>query len=124
MSAPIAAGFPSPAEEHIDEMIDLNRLVGNQPATFCVRVRGESMTGAGIFSGDMLVVDRSLEARDGSIVVARIDDGFTVKRWRRIGGSQFLVAENPDFPRREITADTAFEIWGVVTYAIHDLCRT
>ena len=79
------------------------------------------MVGAGILSGDLLIVDRSLEPRDGQVVVARVDDGFTVKRWRRKGTRQFLVPENPDFAAMEITGERSFEIWGVVTFAIHAL---
>jgi len=118
----VAAGFPSPAEEFVDSRIDLNEyLVGNRMATFYVRTRGDSMVGAGILNGDLLIVDRSLEPRDGQVVVARVDDGFTVKRWRRKGTRQFLVPENPDFAAMEMTGDRSFEIWGVVTYAIHSL---
>ena len=82
-------------------MLDLNeRLVENKQATFYVRARGDSMIGAGILSGDLLIVDRAREPTDGQIVVARLDDAFTVKRWRRRGRRQFLVPENPEYPRR------------------------
>ena len=79
VTATVPAGFPSPADEAIDKMLDLNeRLVENKQATFYVRARGDSMIGAGILSGDLLIVDRAREPTDGQIVVARLDDAFTV----------------------------------------------
>ena len=89
MESPVAAGFPSPAEQYAEMPLDLNELlVRNPPATYFVRASGDSMTGAGIRSGDILVVDRSLDAADGSIVIANVDGEFTVKRLRMNGHSR------------------------------------
>ena len=88
---------------------------------YLLKVKGMSMRDAGIIDGDLLAVQKSREARNGQIVVARLDDTFTVKRWRRRGQRQFLVPENPEYEAIEITGDRSFEIWGVVTYAIHAL---
>ena len=95
MATPVAAGFPSPAEQYIESPLDLNELLVHRPAaTFFVRAAGDSMTGAGIRPGDILVVDRSLEARDGSIVIACVDNEFTVKYLRMDGGTVSLVPAN------------------------------
>ena len=118
----ISAGFPSPAEPHLDQALDLHELmVENPAATFFVRVSGDSMIGAGIQSNDILVVDRSREARNNDIIVAILFGEFTVKRWIQRKSKAFLQAENPHYPPIEITKDSDFEIWGVVTYAIHTL---
>jgi DNA polymerase V len=86
VSSKVCAGFPSPADDHIEGVFDLNELlIKNPPATFMVRVAGESMREAHIYPGDLLVVDRSKEARDGSIIVACLDGEFTVKRLRKKG---------------------------------------
>ena len=115
----VPAGFPWPAEDYMDKSLDLNELVIRHPAaTFFVRVEGESMIGAGIHPGDTLVVDRAEEAADGRIVVAAIDGEFTVKRIRRADGRLLLVAENPDLPPLEVSAESRFEVWGVVTYVV------
>lgn len=119
-SACVEAGFPSPADNYLERSIDLNEeLIGNHAATFCVRVRGESMRDAGIHSGDVLIIDRSLRPVDRQIVVAIINGEFTVKRYRRKGDRIFLEAENPAFKPIEITEEQDFRIWGVVTYTIH-----
>jgi len=116
----IAAGFPSPAEDYIEDRIDLNeRLVKNPPATFLVRVKGNSMTGAGIFEGDTMVVDRSLEAASGSVVVAVVDGELTVKRLSIRRGKVRLLAENPEFTPIEFKDGQELVVWGVVTYVIH-----
>ena len=116
----IAAGFPSPAEDHIEDRIDLNeQLVKNPPATFFVRVKGNSMTGAGIFDGDTLVVDRSLEAASGSVVVAVVDGELTVKRLCLRRGKVRLLPENPEFPPIEFRDGQELVVWGVVTNVIH-----
>ncbi|MAA79412.1 MAG: peptidase S24 [Deltaproteobacteria bacterium] len=118
----ISAGFPSPAEPHLDKTLDLHELmVENPAATFFVRVSGDSMINAGIQSNDILVVDRSKEAQHNDIVVAIIFGEFTVKRWIKEKYRAFLQAENPLYDPIEITKDSDFEIWGVVTYAIHTL---
>ncbi len=118
----ISAGFPSPAEDFIDKKLDLNEyLVRNQPATFLVRVQGNSMENAGILDGDILVVDRSLEPSDGKIVIGVIDGEFTVKRIVKKSGKFFLQPENESFKPIEITPEMDFKIWGIVTFAIHRL---
>lgn len=130
LSSAVRAGFPSPAEDYIEGNLDLNRhLIRHPAATFIVRVEGDSMTGAGIFSGDLLVVDRSLEPRDGHVVIAVVDGELTVKRLRRHtgeGGNRWrLVAEHPDYPPIDMPgADEGGEtsaIWGVVTNAVRNL---
>ncbi len=116
----VQAGFPSPAEDYLDKTLDLNELLISHPAaTFFVRVAGDSMQGAGIFSGDTLVVDRSLEATDNKIVVAIVNGEFTVKRLRLKEGRISLVPENPNFPTIEVKEGSDFQVWGVVTYVIH-----
>lgn len=116
----VRAGFPSPAEDWIDEKLDLNQLLIQRPsATFFVRVEGDSMLGAGIHPGDLLVVDRGLKATDGRVILAVINGEFTVKRLRL--NPARLVAENRAFPDLLITEEQAFEVWGVVTNVIHAL---
>jgi DNA polymerase V len=117
----IAAGFPSPAEDYVEMMLDLNELCIQHPvSTFFVRARGQSMTGAGIQPGDLLVVDKSLEAHNDSIVVAVLDGEFTLKRLQVTAGNQyFLLPDNPDFRPIEIKEGMEFEIWGVVVLVIH-----
>lgn len=116
----VPAGFPSPADDYSSERIDLNELLIAHPAaTFFVRVQGSSMTGAGIHDGDLLIVDRSVTPRPGSVVVALVDGGFTVKRLIRQGGQTFLVAENPDYSPLLVNDDEGFEVWGVVLHVIH-----
>jgi len=119
-SAIVQAGFPSPADDHMEKSLDLNEhLVRNPAATFFVRVRGDSMRDAGILSGDILVVDRSLTPADKQIVVAMLDGDFTVKRLCRKGSLVFLKAENDSFPPIEVSENQDLVIWGVVTFIIH-----
>jgi DNA polymerase V len=119
-STSIAAGFPSPADDYIEQQLDLNQLIIKHPtATFFVRVQGESMRDAGIQSGDILVVDRSAAPAHGKIVVAVIDGEFTVKRIHIEGSEVFLVPENPAFSRFKVSPESQFQVWGVVTYVIH-----
>jgi DNA polymerase V len=116
----VSAGFPSPAEDHIDQHLDLNELLIPHPvATFFVRVSGESMKDAGINHGDILVVDRSLEATSGRIIIAIVNGELTVKRFVHDSSSCQLVAANPDYPPVAITDETDFSVWGVVTSVIH-----
>jgi DNA polymerase V len=118
--ANVQAGFPSPAENDLDKTLDLNELLIAHPAaTFFVRVAGDSMRNAGIFSGDILVVDRALEAQDNKIVIAVVNGEFTVKRLRMIDGRISLVPENPAYPILEMQEGSDFQVWGVVTYVIH-----
>lgn len=116
----ISAGFPSPADDFIDKKLDLNEyLIRNKPATFLLKVSGNSMVNAGIYDGDILVVDRSMDPADGRIVIGIIDGEFTVKRIIKKGGTFYLHAENDDFKPIEITEEMDFKIWGIVTFAIH-----
>ncbi len=118
--ASVAAGFPSPAEGYLDSDLDLNDyLVKNPPSTFCVKAIGESMKDAGIQSGDIMVVDRSLEPKNRSIVLAIINGDFTVKRVNVSENHLYLMPENDSFNPIKITEDMDFEIWGVVTFIIH-----
>jgi DNA polymerase V len=115
----VNAGFPSPAEDYIEDYLDLHKLmVHNPPATFFLKVKGSSMIGAGIRDGDLLVVDRSLEAANGKIVVAALDGELTVKRLKVKNEKIFLAPENDSFPLVEITDREDTVIWGVVTYVV------
>ena len=117
----VAAGFPSPAEGDIEEPLNLHRyIVRHPPSTFFVRAYGESMIDAGIFSGDILVVDRSLEAVDKCIVIAVLDGEFTVKRLSLRKGKITLRSDNSSFPDFSITEIDNFTIWGVVTHSIRN----
>ena len=119
-SGTVQAGFPSPADDYAEKSIDLNeQLVRNPTSTFFVRARGDSMKDAGITSGDILVVDKSISAANRHIVVAMLDGDFTVKRLRRRNNRVFLESGNQEFPPREITPDQELVIWGVVTFVIH-----
>ncbi len=118
----ISAGFPSPADDYIDKKLDLNEyLVRHPAATFFVRVIGDSMVNAGINSGDLIVVDRSLEPSHNRIVLAVVNGEFTVKRFALRKGKVFLVPENDNYPEIPVTEDTQFEVWGVVTSVIHEV---
>lgn len=119
----VAAGFPSPAEEYLERTLDLNEYLVQRPeATYFVRVSGDSMTGAGIHDGDILVVDRSLTPRNNSVVVASVNNDFTVKRFKQPPDDQpRLVAEHPDYAPIPITPDSEFEVWGVVLHVIHKI---
>ncbi len=125
MTHTVPAGFPSPAEPYAEEPLDLNELLVARPAaTFFVRASGDSMTGAGIRPDDILIVDRSLEARDGSIVVATVDNEFTVKRLRRAGGDIRLEAANPRYPDIVFADEMELRVFGVVTAVIHRFVTT
>ncbi|TAL65038.1 MAG: translesion error-prone DNA polymerase V autoproteolytic subunit, partial [Legionella sp.] len=116
----VRAGFPSPADDYIETMLDLNEyLIKHPAATFFVRASGDSMINAGIHSGDILIVDRSLEATNGRIVIAALNGELTVKRLIRHNGQVKLAAENPNFPTLDITDEYDVVIWGVVTSVIH-----
>jgi DNA polymerase V len=117
-----ACGFPSPAEDYVDRPLDFNELLIEHPAaTFAIRIEGDSMTGAGIFPGDIAVVDRAREPVNGSIVLALLDGAFTVKRYRTKDGAVWLQAENPAFPNIAIGDAQALEVWGVITRSIRML---
>ena len=116
----VEAGFPSPADDYIELKLDLNKhLIQNPSATFYVRVRGHSMVNAGISDGDMLIVDRSLEPKDGDVAVCVLNGEFTVKRIHIRGHNLFLHPENPEYNPILIENDDDFRIWGVVSYVIH-----
>ena len=118
----VQAGFPSPAEDHLEQKLDLNTLVIENPsATFFVRVAGESMKDIGITDGDILVVDRSIENWENRIVVAVIDSEFTIKRFTSQNETVILEAENPDYPVIEITSEMDFSVWGVVCWTLKKL---
>ena len=120
VSASVEAGFPSPADDHLERGIDLNEeLIRNPAATFLVRVKGESMRDAGIHSGDTLIVDKSVIPADRQIVVAMIDGEFTVKRFRKMNGRVYLEAANDSFAPIEVGENQELTIWGAVTYIIH-----
>ena len=116
----VSAGFPSPAEDFMELDLNLQEyLVQHPSATFCVKVTGDSMQNAGIFSGDVMVVDRALEPKNKTIVLAVLDGEFTVKRIHKIGDLLFLNPENDNFKPIEITQEMNFKVWGVVTHIIH-----
>jgi len=118
----VAAGFPSPADDHIEAKLDLNQHLVKHPAsTFFVRVEGESMIGAGIYPNDILVVDRSLKPSSGKVIIAVVNSELTVKRLKIGKGTLTLLAENPEYPSIPITEEMSFSIWGVVTNVIHAL---
>ena len=115
----VAAGFPSPADDFMDNRLDLNTYIVKNPAsTYYVKVTGDSMVGAGIFSGDILVVDRSIRPTNNRIVVAMIDGDFTVKRLRLHGDKVFLISENSQYAPIEVT-EMDLVVWGIVTFTIH-----
>lgn len=117
---PVSAGFPSPAEDYIEGKLDLNlHLIKNPAATFYVRVSGDSMTGVGIHSGDLLVVDRSLDPVSGRIVIAVLNGELTVKRLTFEGDRPILNAENVNYPPIKVTEPQELCIWGVATSVIH-----
>ncbi|MBQ7042348.1 MAG: translesion error-prone DNA polymerase V autoproteolytic subunit [Muribaculaceae bacterium] len=115
----IQAGFPSPAQDYINETIDLNReLIKHPAATFFGRVSGDSMIEEGIEEGDILVIDKSLEPMNGDLAVCCVDGDFTLKRILLEDDCLKLIASNKMFKPIEITADDSFYIWGIVTYTI------
>lgn len=118
----VAAGFPSPADDSAQRGIDLNEhLIKNAPATFFVRAEGESMLGAGIHPGDLLVVDRSIKAIHGKVIIAAVNGELTVKRLHQKNGETLLLPENPAFRPIPITEETGFAVWGVVTNVVHSV---
>jgi DNA polymerase V len=112
----VAAGDPSYVQEYFPDSINISQeLVKNPKATFCVRVSGQSMVGAGIDDGDLLIVDKELQARDGQIILAVINGDYTVKRLLKKEDGYYLQPENPAFQPLRITQFMDFRIWGVVT---------
>ena len=116
----VYAGFPSPAEDHLDLDLDLNEhLIKHPSATFYVYAKGDSMINSGIHDGDLLIVDRSLNPGLKSIVIAVINGEFTVKRIRKINKELYLMPDNDAYKPIQITKDMNFQIWGIVTHTIH-----
>ena len=117
----VRAGFPSPADDHLDVDLDLHAHVVRRPAsTYFVRAEGDSMQGDGIHDGDLLVVDRSLEALPGRVIVIAVDGEPTVKCLGQLGGRTVLLASNPRFAPIPLDGREC-HVWGVVTYVIHAL---
>lgn len=117
----VQAGFPSPANDYIDSSFDIAKFLIDHPAaTFFVKVQGESMRDAGIFSGDLLVVDRAKKVKNGDVVVAFVDGEFTVKRFFKKNSQIILHAENKKFNDIDVSQYTDFQIWGLVSFVIHN----
>ena len=116
----VSAGFPSPADDYTEENIDLNEhLISNPFSTFFLRVKGESMINAGIKDKDLIIVDKSLIAKPGNIVIAMIDGEFTIKRLSIKNDELYLKAENHNYPDFSFKNHIEVQIWGVVIYSIH-----
>lgn len=121
-SSMVEAGYPSLAEDHVEEMLDMNNLLIKNPATtFCVKVTGLSMIDAGIYEGDKLLVDSSITPSEGKIIIAAIDGLLTVKRLGYINGQPFLLPENPNFKPIPILENSEVHIWGVVISILRNL---
>lgn len=117
----VRAGFPSPADDHLDTDIDLHAHVVKRPAaTFFVRAEGDSMQGDGIHDGDLLVVDRSLDPLPGRVLIVALNGELTVKRLEHIGQRPYLTASNPRYRPIPLLGQEA-EVWGVVTHVVHAL---
>ena len=119
----VGAGFPSPATDYIQDDIDLNsHLIKNTPATFLIRVHGKSMNDVGIHDGDLLVVDRSLNPKNFSTVIANINEELVVKSFIKKNGQTFLTSGSKQMKDKiDLVENTEILIWGVVTYVIHAL---
>ncbi|SMO77863.1 LexA family protein [Gracilimonas mengyeensis] len=120
LSQKAETGFVSPAADHLQKPLDLEELIVKRPAaTFYVRAEGDAMKPSGIHDGDILVVDRSVQARDGQIVIAAINEDPTIRRLVKRGSRLFLISDDPKFEPITIRSDTNWMIWGVVTHVIH-----
>lgn len=118
----VPAGFPSPANDEIEQHLDLNEyLIPHPAATYFVRAKGHSMQGIGIDDGDLLVVDRSLDPYDGAIVIAAVDSEFTVKRVKLKSKEIWLLPENPNYEPIKVSGESSLEIWGVVKNIVKSL---
>lgn len=120
----IKAGFPSPAQDYLTECIDLNKeLIRRKETTFLARVSGNSLIEAGICDGDIVVIDKSLEAKNGDFVVAFIDGEFTLKEFHHDekNNCAWLIPHNKDFAPIKVTKENDFMVWGVLTYTIKQL---
>ena len=117
----VSAGFPSPATDYMENKLDLNEyLIKHPAATFIVKTSGSSMINADIYSGDLLIVDRSITPKNNNIVIASIFGDLTVKKIKKKDKLFFLVSANDDYPSIEVREEMECFIWGVVTYIIHD----
>jgi len=117
----VSAGFPSPATDYMENKLDLNEyLIKHPAATFIVKANGSSMVNADIYSGDLLIVDRSIVPKNNNIVIASIFGDLTVKKVKKKEKSLFLVSANNDYPSIEVKEEMECFIWGVVTYIIHE----
>ena len=117
----ISAGFPSPATDYMENKLDLNEyLIKHPAATFIVKANGSSMINADIYSGDLLIVDRSLTPKNNNIVIASIFGDLTVKKIKKKEKSLFLVSASEDYPSIEVKEEMECFIWGIVTYIIHE----
>ena len=122
LSNSISAGFPSPADDYTEEHIDLNEhLISNPFSTFFLRVKGDSMINAGIKDNDLIIVDKSIKAKPGNIIIAMIDGEFTVKRLSIKNNELYLKAENHKYPEFKFKNHIDVQIWGVVIHTIHSL---
>ncbi len=116
----VSAGFPSPADDYLELSLDLNKyLIKHPAATFYVRVKGDSMINAGIHDGDLLIVDKSVEPENNDVVVCVINGEFTVKRLKKVNEEIYLIPENSHYQAVKISENMDFQVWGVVTYTIH-----
>ena len=119
----VPAGYPSPITEQAKELVDINsQLIRNEIATYIFRVKGNAMIDAGIFDADVLIVDRSIEAKHDEIVLATFNNEFIVKRLYQRTGLIKLISENPIYPSLFIKERDDFAVWGVVTNSVHKLC--
>ena len=119
----VSAGHPSPLAEQAKELVDINaHLIRNEIATYFFRVKGNAMIDAGIFDGDELVVDRSIEPKHNDVVLATLNNEFIVKRLYQQAGLIKLISENPIYPPLVIKEQDDFAVWGLVTNSIHKLC--
>ena len=118
-SSRVPAGFPSPGDDYIDQTLDLNELVKHPSDTYLVKVEGDSMINAGIYDGDILIVDRAMEAENNKVIVANLDGELTVKRLSIKDTRVLLMPDNPKYEPIEIRPLSDFRIMGVVTFVIH-----
>lgn len=120
-SSQVSAGFPSPAADHLEKLISLDELFDiRAPHMYLVKILGDSMQGAGIFSGDLVIVDRSKTARHGDIVIAALNTESVCKRLHVQNNQVVLMAENPKYPPRYVMEGDELMIWGVVNYSVRD----
>lgn len=118
----VPAGFPSPAQDYVDEGIDLNRELIRHPAsTFCARVAGDSMRDCGIDDGDLLIIDKALTPKEGCVAVCFVDGEFTLKRISIRADGIWLEPANPHYPALHVTDGSNFQVWGIVSYVVKSM---